>query len=404
MPDRPDNRSTPQPSDAGVVRDAAHETADARPTSQHLDTDALSAFIDARLEGDLNLAAAGHIAACPDCRGELAELRATVGLLGGLPQYRPRRSFALGAEYAHPVRTSRLARLLPVLPVLRAAAVAVLLLLVGVGAADILTQIGEDSGDSTRPAAMSDQAPGDTAMQLEPGAADPDDARVPAANSAPAGDGMGGDGFPSRGESESTTAESSVSQDEEVPGGEAAGDSATDNDAASGAEFDAMDEAPADAPISAAAPRSAQEATSREAATGDADAESALDADDASESDAEGAGADISPSDPAANESVPAAPAGAVVANDDGRGAADAAAAPTVAIAAEIPAPTANPALAQADTSGTTRERAGFENDAGISNWRLIEVVLAVVLVALVVLVVALGRLNTRVRRIGVIR
>src|SRR5688572_22225971 len=121
MPDRPINSINDQPPGGPPGREQRVGKAS---NHQHLDTDALSAFIDDRLEGDLSLAAAGHIASCSDCRRELAELRSTVSLLSGLPQYRPRRTFALGPEYAHPVRTSLFARLLPLLPRLQAATAA----------------------------------------------------------------------------------------------------------------------------------------------------------------------------------------------------------------------------------------------------------------------------------------
>src|SRR5215203_2149921 len=165
MSDRPDNHINVAPSGAPPGQG---ERARNIPTHQHLDTDALSAFIDNRLEGDLSLAAAGHIATCTDCRRELAELRATVSLLNGLPQYRPRRSFALSQDYAHPVRTSRFARFLPLLPRLQAATVACLLLLLVVGAGDVLTEIGEDSHNSANLSSEQGQTDGDTAFQSDP--------------------------------------------------------------------------------------------------------------------------------------------------------------------------------------------------------------------------------------------
>ncbi len=170
MPDRPDNPiygATPGASTGPKPR------VDNVPIHQHLDTDALSAFIDNRLEGDLTLAAEGHIATCPDCRRELAELRATVSLLNGLPQYRPRRSFALGPDYAHPVRTSRFARLLPILPRLQAATVACLLLLLLVGAGDMLTQVGDDSNNSANVSSEQEQGGDDTAFQPDAAAGGP---------------------------------------------------------------------------------------------------------------------------------------------------------------------------------------------------------------------------------------
>ena len=162
MPDRPDNPINNAPTGAtpGRAQRVNHS-----PTHHHLDTDALSAFIDNRLEGDLALTAAGHIEACSDCRRELAELRATVSLLIGLPQYRPHRTFALGPEYAHPIRTSLFARFLPLLPRLQAATVACLLLLLVIGAGDVLTQIGDDSDSGAPRSSEPEQTGGDTAFE-----------------------------------------------------------------------------------------------------------------------------------------------------------------------------------------------------------------------------------------------
>ena len=83
--------------------------------AQHLDLDALTAYVDGRLDGGERRAVDDHLAGCADCRHELAELRATVSLLRGLPRYTPRRSFRLDAEDALAPRGGRLIRLLPAL-------------------------------------------------------------------------------------------------------------------------------------------------------------------------------------------------------------------------------------------------------------------------------------------------
>jgi len=108
--------------------------------ARHLDLDLLNAYLGEELPPADRAAAAGHLGACPACRRELAELRATRTLLRGLPHYAPRRSLRLGPEHARPGQAASaglgwLARLLPALPVLRAAtaAVAVCLLLVTAG-------------------------------------------------------------------------------------------------------------------------------------------------------------------------------------------------------------------------------------------------------------------------------
>jgi len=117
---------------------------------QHLDTDALSAFLDDRLEEPERTIAASHLERCEACRGDLAEMRATVTLLSRLPQYRPRRSFELSSAYAVRNQPSRLARLLPLIPALRVAAAAVALLLIGVTTADI--RFSDDTPPAARQA------------------------------------------------------------------------------------------------------------------------------------------------------------------------------------------------------------------------------------------------------------
>lgn len=60
----------------------------------------LSAFIDGQLSEKERQELATHLEACPACRQELEELRATVLALGGLPQEEAPRSFALRPEQA----------------------------------------------------------------------------------------------------------------------------------------------------------------------------------------------------------------------------------------------------------------------------------------------------------------
>jgi hypothetical protein len=70
----------------------------------HLDIDAVSAFVDRDLEpGDLTTIEF-HLHECPACHREVLEIRTTVVLLAGLPQYTPRRSFCLGHEHARASR------------------------------------------------------------------------------------------------------------------------------------------------------------------------------------------------------------------------------------------------------------------------------------------------------------
>jgi anti-sigma factor RsiW len=73
-------------------------------TPGHLDTDAVSAFIDRDLHDDDFAVISMHLTQCPDCEREVLEVRATVFLLSTLPQYEPRRSFCLGQEHARAAR------------------------------------------------------------------------------------------------------------------------------------------------------------------------------------------------------------------------------------------------------------------------------------------------------------
>src|SRR5215212_1300093 len=70
----------------------------------HLDIDAVSAFVDRDLEPDELTTIEFHLHECPACHREVLEIRTTVLLLSGLPQYTPRRSFCLGHEHARASR------------------------------------------------------------------------------------------------------------------------------------------------------------------------------------------------------------------------------------------------------------------------------------------------------------
>lgn len=152
--------------------------------TRHLDLDGLNAYLDGALPPRDQTAAAAHVATCPDCRAELAELRATVALLRGLPQYAPRRSFRLGPEQAgrHPADDG-FGRLLSFLPAVRLAAVATAAALVLV---TIAGQLADQGGGAGGPA-LEREAPVITAGAPEEEAAPaPAPAQAPAPAVAPA--------------------------------------------------------------------------------------------------------------------------------------------------------------------------------------------------------------------------
>ncbi len=125
---------------------------------RHPDEEILGAFLDGRLTAGEGNQVANHLAECADCRRESAAIRATVALLGGLPQYEPRRSFRLSSHQASRGRASgagsRLAHLLPSFPSLRIATVAVAMLLLLVGTGDFLSHREQASeSPSVQPAA-----------------------------------------------------------------------------------------------------------------------------------------------------------------------------------------------------------------------------------------------------------
>ncbi|MBI2304923.1 MAG: zf-HC2 domain-containing protein [Chloroflexi bacterium] len=88
--------------------------------------DRLSEYMDGRLKEGERRRVEEHLAACPECRWELEELRATVGLLRQLPPLTPRRSFTLSPAVVAPR-----VRLFPVLRMASLAAALLLLFLTG---------------------------------------------------------------------------------------------------------------------------------------------------------------------------------------------------------------------------------------------------------------------------------
>lgn len=133
---------TRQPNNGGPGGAARGDASSGRGMSGHLTDEVLRAYLDGDLDPGDRVGAAAHLATCPHCRRDLADIRATVSLLRGLPQARPRRSFQLGPDHARdrqPRWQRWFARLIPALPALRAATAGVALLLLAVTAGDLLT-------------------------------------------------------------------------------------------------------------------------------------------------------------------------------------------------------------------------------------------------------------------------
>lgn len=70
----------------------------------HLDVEVVSGYVDRDFGPDDLATIERHLHECPACHREVLEIAATVMLLTALPQYRPSRSFCLGAEYARRAR------------------------------------------------------------------------------------------------------------------------------------------------------------------------------------------------------------------------------------------------------------------------------------------------------------
>ncbi len=123
--------------------------------------DDLSAGIDGELPPRRAADLEAHLSACPGCRRELAELRATALMLRELPQVAPPRSFALTPEQAGRPAGRRTATGLPAMIAglrLAGAGLAVALAVV------LVADLGGSADDGRQPATV----PG--ALQLQTGA------------------------------------------------------------------------------------------------------------------------------------------------------------------------------------------------------------------------------------------
>lgn len=120
---------------------------------EHLSDAELNELVDGTLAGRDLESARAHLTACAECDERYRTLLATVSALKQAPSLMPRRSFQLTPEQARlpekqPSWLDRFAeRILPGVPALKAATIAVALLLVSVTAFDVLTN---QSGQSDR--------------------------------------------------------------------------------------------------------------------------------------------------------------------------------------------------------------------------------------------------------------
>ena len=75
-----------------------------RSAHKHIGRDTLSEYLDGRLQGRPLERVERRLGECDACRQDLAELRATVAMMQGLPMEAPRRSFVMSAPPPEPVR------------------------------------------------------------------------------------------------------------------------------------------------------------------------------------------------------------------------------------------------------------------------------------------------------------
>ena len=129
----------------------------------------LSGRLDGRLDEREQAALQAHLSGCAECRQELAELEATVGLLRRQPQIEPPRSFALA--YA-PLREAAIPRLLRTVRTLQVATGAAALVLVALVTADLTGVTGESATQQPAALAVAEAEAGDTSATA--GASIPD--------------------------------------------------------------------------------------------------------------------------------------------------------------------------------------------------------------------------------------
>ncbi|MGH2531823.1 MAG: anti-sigma factor family protein [Thermomicrobiales bacterium] len=328
---------------------------------QHLSTDDLNAFLDGTLAVTDHVRADAHLQTCADCRRDLADLRATVTLLRGLPEQRPRRAFQLSPEQARTSRAPWILRHMPSLPTLRAATAVVAMLLVAVITGDILTN------QETEPDRIAQEAP-TTAVDSREMA--PADAAPAFTATAPAPTTIQ--------EPEAALAQPTRTVGPPPVAGDVAPMTPTQERMAAFAEVAEEGEADEDAPPAApAAERAADQAIAADERDGSA-------VDDPALGDAAGAGAQ------AASPFVPATPTATATPSPSMTPSPTATPSPSPS-ASPTPAPTVSPTPAPTPTpvAQPTSDR-----DGRPSIWRIAEIGLGLLLVWLVVSLIGVGRIR----------
>lgn len=120
-------------------------------TLHPINSDDLNAYLDNDLDPVRRVEVDAALANDPVLRAELADLRAIAGLVAGLPDYLPRRSFQLGEEHRRPEtlptpirQPSNVVRLLPLVRQLSVAATLVFMVVAGALYFDMNGNVGGD--------------------------------------------------------------------------------------------------------------------------------------------------------------------------------------------------------------------------------------------------------------------
>jgi hypothetical protein len=157
------------------------------PVDHHLTGDELNRYLDHDLSPAERAQAEAHLSTCPECRATLGDMQVLASLLQELPEIRPPRSFQLGPEHVRqPSFWSRLgAMLMPMLPAMRAATVALALMLGGVTAFRVIDE-SPTSGPVSEQAADLSFTPTSSSLSVQmPAVQEPTTAPTSAEESAP---------------------------------------------------------------------------------------------------------------------------------------------------------------------------------------------------------------------------